>query len=172
VILTIACPICRYLIYDYPRPCAGFIVTRGERLLMLRRAHPPKLGWLDLPGGFMEANEDIERAARRELLEETALRVGRAEWFGFYWDRYFLDGFGHFPTMNFYFIAESRSGEPRAGDDAASCEWVTLGELSRRRRQLAWRHLHEVVRDIARRRPGPKRKPATSASRRARKSVF
>ena len=95
----IGCPRCGYLIYDYPRACSGFVVTRGRDVLMLRRAHPPKIGFLDIPGGFIEAGESLEGAARRELREETGLRVGPAESLGFYWDRYYLKGFGWFPTM-------------------------------------------------------------------------
>src|SRR5262249_8016739 len=86
--LEIGCPRCGYLIYDYPRPCAGMIVLKGGAVLTRRRAHPPKIGWLDLPGGFMEAGESLEGAARRELREETGLVLGRVRPLGFYWDRY------------------------------------------------------------------------------------
>jgi len=148
---TLHCPRCRYLIYDYPRPCAGMIVVKGRDVLVLRRAHPPRKGCLDIPGGFMEAGESIDGAARRELLEETGLKVGAIAWLGFYWDRYYLKGFGHFPTMNFYYIARWRSGEPRAGDDAAHAEWVPAAKLGGRGQRFAWKHMREVYRDVRRR---------------------
>jgi ADP-ribose pyrophosphatase YjhB (NUDIX family) len=138
------------MMYDYPRACAGMIVLRGDTTLVLRRAHPPKKGWLDTPGGFMEANESIEAAARRELREETGLTVGRAEWLGFYWDRYYLRGFGWFPTMNFYYLARWRSGVPRAADDAASAEWVQLDRLGRAGDRLAWKHMRTLFADLRR----------------------
>jgi 8-oxo-dGTP diphosphatase len=144
------CPRCRYLIYDYPRPCAGVIVMRRDHVLALRRAHPPKKGWLDIPGGFMDADESIEGAARRELKEETGLTVGRLEWLGCYWDRYHLRGFGRFPTMNFYFVARWRRGEPVAADDAASAEWVPLARLGRSGQRLAWKHMRTMLRDVRR----------------------
>lgn len=147
----IACPRCRFLIYDYPRPCAGFIVLKRGAALVLRRAHPPRIGWLDVPGGFLEAGESIEGAARRELREETGLSVGRAEPLGLYWDRYFLRGFGYLPTMNFYFLARWRAGVPRAADDAASAEWVPLAGLGRPGQRLAWKHMRELFRDVRRR---------------------
>ena len=65
--------------YDYPRICVGFAVVRRGHLLVLTRGHEPKRGALDLPGGFLEAGEELEAAARRELFEETGLRVGRAD---------------------------------------------------------------------------------------------
>jgi len=148
--VKIFCPRCRFLMYDYPRPCAGMIVLRGDTTLVLRRAHPPKRGWLDTPGGFMEANESIEGAARRELREETGLTVGRARWLGFYWDRYYLRGFGWFPTMNFYYVAAWRTGTPRAADDAASAEWVPLAHLGRAGDRLAWPHMRAMFADLKR----------------------
>ena len=130
--------------YDYPRPCAGVVVVKRGEVLVLRRAHAPRRGCLDIPGGFMDAGESIEGAARRELLEETGLRVGPVTWLGFYWDRYYLKGFGYFPTMNFYYLARWRSGTPRAADDAASAEWVPAAELGGRGQKLAWKHMREV----------------------------
>jgi ADP-ribose pyrophosphatase YjhB (NUDIX family) len=137
--------------FDYPRPCAGFVVQRGDAVLVLRRGHAPKRGWLDVPGGFVEEGEDLEAAARRELREETGLTVGRAEWLGLYWDRYHLRGFGFIPTLNFYWIGRSRTGTPRAGDDAASAEWVPLDSLGRPGQRLAWAHMRRLFRDVRRR---------------------
>jgi ADP-ribose pyrophosphatase YjhB (NUDIX family) len=146
----IACPRCGFLIYDYPRPCAGMLVLKGDSVLLLRRAHAPRIGWLDIPGGFMEAGESIEEAARRELREETGLVVGRAQSFGFYWDSYWLRGFGRFPTMNFYFLAGWRGGDPRAADDAAGVEWIPLARLGRPGQRLAFPHMREAFRDLRR----------------------
>ena len=149
--LEIRCPRCRYLIYDYPRPCAGMLVVKNGDVLVLRRGHAPRRGCLDTPGGFIDAGEAMEEAARRELLEETGLRVGRCDWFGFYWDRYYLKGFGHFPTMNFYYLARWRSGEPKASDDAASVEWMPIARVGRTSARLAWKHMGELFRDLRRR---------------------
>jgi 8-oxo-dGTP diphosphatase len=146
----IGCAHCGYLIFDYPRPCAGLIVVRDDQVLLLRRAARPRRGCVDVPGGFVEAGEDLERAARRELQEETGLTVGRTEPLGFYWDRYFLRGFGWFPTMNFYFVARWRRGIPRAADDAAQAEWVPLARLGERRARFAWKHMHALLRDVRR----------------------
>jgi 8-oxo-dGTP diphosphatase len=135
--------------YDYPRPCAGMLVLKRGNLLVVRRGHPPKRGWLDTPGGFIDAGESIEGAARRELLEETGIEVGRCVPFGMFWDRYHLEGFGYFPTMNFYFVARWKSGEPRASDDAASVEWMPLEKTARAK--FAFAHMREVFRDLRKR---------------------
>jgi ADP-ribose pyrophosphatase YjhB (NUDIX family) len=147
----IRCPRCRFLIYDYPRSCAGMLVLKDDAVLLLRRGHMPRKGYVDVPGGFMDAHERMEQAARRELLEETGLRVGRVEYLGLYLDRYHLRGFGWFPTLNFYFVGRWRSGEPVPGDDAADAEWVPLSSLGSRSARYAWPHMTEVFRDLKRR---------------------
>jgi 8-oxo-dGTP diphosphatase len=146
----IACPRCRFLIYDYPRSCAGMIVLKGDSVLVLRRGHAPRKGWLDVPGGFMDAGETVERCARRELREETGLAVGKVELVGRYWDLYHLRGFGRIPTLNTYFLGRWRSGVPHAGDDAAFAEWVPLAQLGRKEARFAWQHMTALLRDVKR----------------------
>ncbi len=147
---TIRCRRCRFRIYDSPRLCAGLVVVREDSVLLLKRGHRPKRGFVDIPGGFMEARETFEGAARRELLEETGLRLGRVDPLGTYWDTYFLSGFGRFATFNAYFIGRWRSGEPRAADDAASAAWVPIAALGRPNARYAWKHMREVFRDVRR----------------------
>jgi ADP-ribose pyrophosphatase YjhB (NUDIX family) len=136
------------MIYDYPRVAAGTLLLRDRDVLLLRRAHPPRRGMLDIPGGFLDAGETFEQNARRELREETGLSVGRMTPLGTYWDRYYLRGFGWFPTMNVYFTARWRSGVPVADDDAASAEWVPMASLGRPNARWAWAHMGLVFRDL------------------------
>ena len=138
------------MIYDYPRSAAGMLVVRRGDVLLLERAHEPRAGYLDVPGGFVEAGESLEAAARRELREETGLTLGRAEWLGFFWDTYFIRGFGRFPVMNFYYVGRWRRGEPRAADDAASAAWVPIATLPRLRKRFAWAHMSALLGALAR----------------------
>ena len=43
---------------------------------MIQRANEPHRGEWALPGGFVDIDEDLETAARRELEEETGITVG------------------------------------------------------------------------------------------------
>lgn len=155
--IHITCPRCRYMIYDYPRSAAGVLVVKRGHVLLLERAHAPRTGYLDSPGGFMEAGETIEAAARRELKEETGLALGPVEPLGFYWDTYFISGFGRFPVMNFYFVGRWRRGEPRAADDAATAAWVPIPALPRLRKRFAWAHMSELFENLARWARSPRR---------------
>ncbi len=52
-----------------------------QELLLQQRSDNGRWG---LPGGFMELEESIEDTARREVWEETGLRLGAMELFGIY----------------------------------------------------------------------------------------
>ncbi len=120
--------------YKYPHPaltvdCVVFGFD-GEslKLLLIERGLEPYKGMWALPGGFMRINETVERAAMRELQEETGVT-----------DVY-LDQFHVFSTLNrdprervvtVAFIALVRTSEYQliAGDDAANAQWFDENRL-------------------------------------------
>jgi 8-oxo-dGTP diphosphatase len=91
------------------------------RVLLIRRGHPPFKGRYALPGGFVDVGESVEDACRRELMEETGIKVRRLELIGVYSDPR-RDPRGH--TCSVAFLARVGRATPRAGDDAAAAEWV------------------------------------------------
>ena len=57
------------------------VVERDEKVLMVRRGVEPGLGMWSLPGGYVDRGEMVERAAEREVVEETGLEVkGDRSW--------------------------------------------------------------------------------------------
>jgi len=92
-----------------------------DRVLLIRRAHPPFEGDYALPGGFVEVGEPVEDACRRELKEETGIDVRELKLVGVYSDPK-RDPRGH--TCSVAYLARVGSAEPTAGDDAATAEWV------------------------------------------------
>lgn len=113
----------------YPaRPIVGVgaIVWRDDKVLLVRRAKPPRLGAWSLPGGAQKAGETVFEAACREVREETAISIhviglvdvvdsirhdehGRVQY--------------HYTLVDVH--AEWQSGDPRADSDAAEADWFS-----------------------------------------------
>lgn len=98
-------------------------------VLLIKRAHAPFEGAWALPGGFVDANESLERAAQRELLEETGLSGIRFEQLGAYGDPG-RDPRGHTVSVAYVTFVPAESVTLRAGDDAAEVAWHPLASLA------------------------------------------
>lgn len=118
---------------EYPeRPFVGVgaVIFRGERVLLIQRGKPPRLGQWSLPGGVQEVGETVREAAVREVMEETSIE---AEIKGLIdvVDSIQHDERGrvrlHYTLVDVW--GEWRAGEPVAGDDAMGAAWRTLAEI-------------------------------------------
>ncbi|TMD60400.1 MAG: NUDIX hydrolase [Chloroflexi bacterium] len=121
------CRSCGQIAYENAKPCAGALVVRDGKVLLVKRGVTPYRGWWDIPGGYLEADEHPEAGARRELREETGLRVRLRGLLGVYVDRQIRPH-----SLNFYYLAEVSGGRERASDDAVELGWFGPGELPAR----------------------------------------
>ena len=138
--------------YEYPHPAVAADVALFRRtpdgrlqLLLIRRGHEPFAGKWALPGGFVGIDEDLEDAARRELLEETGLNadeLAQLQTFG-QPDR---DPRERVISVVFFGFADPSGSDPRAGDDAAQAKWFDIDDLP----ELAFDHAEIIA--IARQR--------------------
>jgi 8-oxo-dGTP diphosphatase len=119
--------------YDYPRPAVTVdvvVLTRGDnpRVLLIRRKHDPFAGKWALPGGFVEIDEPLEAAARRELEEETGVPAETLEQLHTFGDPG-RDPRGRTITVVYLTRVDAAKVQPRAGDDAAEIGWHSLRQL-------------------------------------------
>lgn len=70
-----SCPACNAQHFPRTDPVVIMLITRGNKVLIGRSPHWPE-GMFSLLAGFMEPGETIEAAVRREVFEETAIKVG------------------------------------------------------------------------------------------------
>ena len=112
----------------HPEVCVGAVVVHDSALLLVQRGRGAGIGSWSIPGGRVELGETLEAAARRELLEETALvardvhPIGVVERISDEW---------HFVIHDFLVTVDDPQ-PTRAGDDAAAIAWVPLSEVRSR----------------------------------------
>jgi ADP-ribose pyrophosphatase YjhB (NUDIX family) len=81
----LACPACGFVAYVNPRLVVTTLpLTDHGELVLIRRGVAPGIGSWAQPGGFLEVDETVTEAARRETLEETGFIVDPGEIVGLY----------------------------------------------------------------------------------------
>lgn len=129
--------------YHYPRPavtvdCVVFGVDFGSdggpsgqptlKVLLVQRKLPPFQGEWALPGGFVQLDESLEAAARRELCEEAGI------------DNIFLEQLYTFGepdrdprdrtvSVAYYALINTHSYRLQAATDASDASWFNIETL-------------------------------------------
>lgn len=121
------------------------LTIRADELcvLLIRRGEAPYKGRWALPGGFVRPDEDLDRAAARELQEETGLsgddvHVEQLATYG----APRRDPRMRVVSVAYLALAPDLPG-PRSGSDAAAARWAPVGttaERLERRDRLAFDH--------------------------------
>ncbi len=127
----------------------GAVIVDAGRVVVIKRGRPPLQGQWSIPGGMVELGETVREAVAREALEETGLVVdvgeiveprrtivgqpeaGTGSVLGVF-DRIVRDDAGR---IRFHYLLVDvlcfvKSGELRAGEDAAEARWVSREELA------------------------------------------
>lgn len=122
------------MIRTYPEaPLVGVaaVVFKRERVLLVRRAKPPRQGDWSLPGGLQNLGETVAEAACREVAEETALRI-RILGIADVVDLIERDPEGervryHYTLVDL--VGCWVEGDIQAGSDAAEAAWIDVDTL-------------------------------------------
>ena len=113
-----------------PRIGVATIVVRGDEVLLGRRRNAHGEGTWQFPGGHLEYGESVVACARREVWEETGIRISDPR-IGPYTNDLFETEKRHYITL--FVIARYGSGtvrlkEPRKCDRWAWFRWAQLPE--------------------------------------------
>jgi 8-oxo-dGTP diphosphatase len=109
----------------------GAVIVDGDRVVLVKRAHPPLQGEWSLPGGAVELGESLEEAIAREVQEETGLDIS-VQTVVEVLDRVHRlpDGRIEYHYVIVDFLCRTRSDRPLVcGSDAADARWVRPSEL-------------------------------------------
>jgi 8-oxo-dGTP pyrophosphatase MutT (NUDIX family) len=101
-------------------------VVNGHRLLLKKANRGISVGKWNAPGGKSEAGEEPEQCARREVLEETGLRVSELCYHGAI--TFVMDGGRTLHTRAHLFSAKKVRGRARSSDEG-EVRWFPLGNL-------------------------------------------
>ncbi|MCA9138525.1 MAG: NUDIX domain-containing protein [Planctomycetales bacterium] len=87
------CAACQMTLFFGPvAAVGGLIVNPSNQLLLVRRARDPGKGQWGLPGGFVDRGETVKQALKREVYEETKLRLETLDLFLTYPNHYNYHG--------------------------------------------------------------------------------
>jgi ADP-ribose pyrophosphatase len=119
---------------ERPRVAVGAVVFKEGAVLLVQRGQAPAEGSWAIPGGSVRVGETLQRAAEREILEETGVVI-RAAAPVYTFDVIERDAEGR---VRFHYVivdlsAEYVAGTPRPASDAADAGWVSVDELRRRK---------------------------------------
>jgi 8-oxo-dGTP diphosphatase len=115
---------------EVPLVGVGAIIIEENRVVLVKRAHPPLQAQWSIPGGVLEVGELVREAAVREAREETGLIVEPGQLLGVY-DRVLRDPQQrvqyHYVLVDF--LCRRVEGDLFAASDAAEVRWFTREEL-------------------------------------------
>ncbi len=121
--------------YEHPRPAVTVDVVifslqdQQLKVLLSERGEAPFKGMWALPGGFVRLDEDLERAASRELEEETGVKDVYLEQLYTYGEPG-RDPRGRVISIAYYALIPADSAVRVEGQsDAAQADWHPLSEL-------------------------------------------
>ncbi len=131
----LACPGCGHVHFDDPKVAVGVVIEDKGKIILARRGHEPNIGGWSFPSGYVDAGEELEKAAVREVEEETGLTVRIDRLLGAYSQ----------PGNRTIFIAYAGavvSGEIVTGEECLEVRAFAPDRLP----QLAFPHDDEVLR--------------------------
>ena len=137
-----ACTACGFVFFREPKLAVGALVEQEGKVLLVKRAVDPKLGYWCLPAGYVEYDEGPVAAVIREVREETGLAIRVHELLAAYHVRSDPRGLG----VILIYRAVTAGGQLAPDDDASEAAFFARDELphelafaSTRRVLLRWR---------------------------------
>ncbi len=146
---------CGFVFYHNPIPGAGSVIYTDKGMLLVKRAHPPRIGSWCLPAGYMEWAESPKEAAIRETQEETGLIIEIDSLF----DVYSGDDDPRTNAVLTLYTGHIVGGKLEAGDDAMEAAFFQFDDIPKDIAFVA--HVH-AIQELRRRVEAGEVKPSGS----------
>jgi len=106
--------------------CAGIILHKDKVLLGIRGKEPNYGKWI-LPGGGVDFGELLEDTLKREIMEESNIKIKKLKYF----KHYELINLPNEHRIIFYFQAEYNTGILKASSDLLDVKFLTKNEIQK-----------------------------------------
>lgn len=99
------CHACGWVFFHNPAAAVGVFLEFADDLVFIRRTQEPGKGLLDLVGGFVDPDETLEQALRREMREEIGTdAIANLRYLTAFPNRYLYKNV-MYPTLDMVFVA-------------------------------------------------------------------
>lgn len=125
------CGSCGFIYYfNISSSTIAIIINEQKELLVATRAHEPVKGTLDLPGGFVDLDENGEEAVVREVKEETGLDVTELKYLFSIPNKYMYSDF-EVQTLDLVYLCTVKdTSNMKADDDVSNLQFIKLEDLN------------------------------------------
>ena len=123
---AIKCGACGYVYFHNTAAAVAGIIEIKGKVLLIKRATDPKIGFYDLPGGFVDYKESIDAALVREVKEECNLDITDLRYFGSFGNLYNYRGVDYFTADTFFLCRPVDIKKLRLSKEASE---VVLAEI-------------------------------------------
>lgn len=116
-------------LYINPLACNGVIIeNEKQEILLVKRNNEPFKEYWDLPGGFINPDENLNDSVKREIKEELDIEVKVGKVIGVYNDKYLYQNI-NYPSLAIIVTAKKISGDIRPLDDVSGYKFFSKEEI-------------------------------------------
>lgn len=132
-----ACAVCDFVFYRDPKPVAGVLAFKDEKLLLIQRGNEPKLGLWSFPTGYTDIGDTPAETAVREAKEEADVDVDLDRLLGVYSNE-------SRTVVLIIYVGTIVAGTPAGRAEALDARLFALDALP----ELAFDHDYHILEDL------------------------
>jgi len=102
------------------------VILKNDKILLVKRAIYPFIGFYELPGGHVEYGETVENAIKREMKEELGISVKIKKLIGVYSDP---KRDPRYHTIAIVYLLKKGKGKIRLSKEASEFRYFSLKNL-------------------------------------------
>lgn len=126
---ALVCVNCRFTYFHNTAAAVAAIIEHNSQILLVRRAQEPQISMLDLPGGFVDYNEEAETALRREVNEELNLQIDNIRYFTSAPNIYIYKDVSYYVLDLFFTCRPCNINDIRPKDDVSKLEFFKPDQI-------------------------------------------